>query len=293
MRNDFEHKWIPLTSLVSGHPMQVVNDVLFLTTQIVNVIYVDSGRDTGQFTLIDAGVPNAAQEIIDLAERHFGSHAQPNALILTHGHFDHVGSILELIEHWGMPVYAHQDELPFLQGRADYPPADPGAASGLIAKLSPTFPNQGIDLEDHVQALPEDGSVPGMPEWRWIHTPGHTPGHISLFRERDRTLIAGDAITTVQQESLYDVFTQKRELHGPPAYFTTDWERARQSVQTIAALEPQALITGHGLPVYGAELVDGLRELAEHFQDWEVPKHSRNVHCAVNGRNNKTSFKEP
>ncbi|GMA56390.1 MBL fold metallo-hydrolase [Alicyclobacillus sacchari] len=267
MRNEFEHRFIPLTSLVSGHPLRVVNDVLFLTTQIVNVIYVDSGSDGRQFTLIDAGVPNAADEIINLAERHFGAHARPNALILTHGHFDHVGSILELIEHWGMPVYAHHDELPFLQGKSDYPSADPEAASGLIAKLSPTFPNQGIDLDNHVQALPEDGSVPGMPEWHWIHTPGHTPGHISLFRERDRTLIAGDAITTVQQESLYDVFTQKRELHGPPAYFTTDWQRAWRSVQAIAALEPQAVITGHGLPMYGDELM-GVTQAREPISEY-------------------------
>ncbi|PEE06030.1 MBL fold metallo-hydrolase, partial [Bacillus pseudomycoides] len=61
----------------------------------------------------------------------------------------------------------------------------------------PSFPNQGIDLGKYIHELPLDGSVPHMPEWRWVHTPGHTPGHISLFRKTDHFLIAGDAFVTV------------------------------------------------------------------------------------------------
>ncbi|PEE03322.1 MBL fold metallo-hydrolase, partial [Bacillus pseudomycoides] len=61
----------------------------------------------------------------------------------------------------------------------------------------PSFPNQGIDLGKYIHELPLDGSVPHMSEWRWVHTPGHTPGHISLFRKTDHFLIAGDAFVTV------------------------------------------------------------------------------------------------
>ena len=275
MENEFEHDMVFLTSLTSGHSMQVVDDVICLPTKIVNVLYVQHpGRSDG-FTLVDAGVPNSADEIIGLAEQKFGPDARPDAIILTHGHFDHVGSVIELIEAWNVPVFAHLQELPFLQGKADYPPGDPSAASGLVAKLSPVFPNQGINLDNHVQALPNDGRVPGMPGWRWIHTPGHTPGHISLYRESDRTLIAGDAFTTVVQESLYDVFTQKREIHGPPAYFTSDWESAWVSVQKLASLEPEAAVTGHGLPMYGDELITGLHDLALHFNETQIPKDRR------------------
>ncbi len=256
---------IPLTSLTSGHAIRVADDVLCLPNQIVNVLYVTHPYDSGRFTLIDAGVPNSADEIIGFAKRHFGPDARPDALILTHGHFDHVGSILPLLTSWNMPVYAHPKELPFLQGQQDYPPANPNAASGLVAKLSPTFPNQGIDLDDRVQALPADGAIPTLPGWRFIHTPGHTPGHISLYRESDKTLIAGDAFTTVEQTSLYDVFTQKREIHGPPAYFTPDWEAAYTSMKQLAGLEPESAITGHGLPMYGDELIEGLHQLANDF----------------------------
>ena len=72
---------------------------------------------------------------------------------------------------------------------------------GLWAWSSFLLPNRGIDLGKRVQPLPADGTVPGLPEWRWIHTPGHSPGHVSLFREQDRTLIPGDAFVTVKQES--------------------------------------------------------------------------------------------
>ena len=61
---------------------------------------------------------------------------------------------------------------------------DPTVEGGMVAKMSPLFPNEPIDLGNNVKALPTDGTVPHMPEFRWIHTPGHTPGHISLFREK-------------------------------------------------------------------------------------------------------------
>jgi glyoxylase-like metal-dependent hydrolase (beta-lactamase superfamily II) len=76
--------------------------------------------------------------------------------------------------------------------------------------MSPAFPHTSISLGTHIHILPDDRSIPYMSDWRYIDTPGHTPGHISLFRERDRILIVGDAFTTVKQESLSPVLTQKK-----------------------------------------------------------------------------------
>ncbi len=67
--------------------------------------------------------------------------------------------------------------------------------------LAPLFPRRPIDVSRWLQRLPEDGSVPQMHGWRWIHT----PGHISFWRERDRTIVAGDAFITTNQESAYAV----------------------------------------------------------------------------------------
>lgn len=114
--------------------------------------------------------------------------------------------------------------------------------------------------------LPPDGVVPGLPDWQWIATPGHSPGHVSLFRSWDRLLIAGDAIVTTRQESMTDVLTQREIVWRPPAYFTCDWTAAQRSVERLAALEPNALATGHGHVLYGERMREGVRRLAADFE---------------------------
>jgi glyoxylase-like metal-dependent hydrolase (beta-lactamase superfamily II) len=116
-----------------------------------------------------------------------------------------------------------------------------------------------------------------MPGWRWVPTPGHTPGHVSFFRDADRTLIAGDAFVTTKQESAVAALTQRPEMHGPPAYFTPDWENARRSVERLAALEPRRIITGHGPPMQGDRMLSGLHDLARNFERLAVPAHGRYV----------------
>ena len=99
-----------------------------------------------------------------------------------------------------------------------------------------------------------------MPGWRSLHTPGHTPGHVSFWRDADRALIVGDAFITTGQESAYEVAVQEPEMHGPPMYFTTDWEAARRSVEQLAALEPDLVVTGHGRPMQGEAMRQALHE---------------------------------
>ena len=181
-------------------------DVTRLRVAFANLYFAGRPRAATESTpwaLVDAGLSMGTARILELAAERYGSDSRPAAIILTHGHFDHVGALEPLLAVWDVPVYAHPLELPFLTGKADYPPPDPTVGGGLLARLSPLFPKRGLDLGDQVKPLPTNGDVPGMPGWRWIHTPGHAPGHISLFRAADRFLIAGDAVTTTQQESLY------------------------------------------------------------------------------------------
>ena len=228
----------------------VANGVHGIRTLFVNLYAV--ANPAGGWTLIDTGIPMASGKIRTWAEAHFGAGTKPNAIILTHGHFDHVGSIQALLEDWQVPVYAHTDELKFLTGQEKYPPPDPGVGGGLMAIMSPLYPRSWGDISGHVHALPADGSVPTMPGWRWLHTPGHAPGHISLFRDSDKTLIAGDAFCTTKQESFMAVARQTPKLTGPPAYYTPDWPAARSSVELLAALEPLTIAPGHGMPISGA-----------------------------------------
>jgi glyoxylase-like metal-dependent hydrolase (beta-lactamase superfamily II) len=253
-------------------------DLGYIRILMVNVyFYGRPGAADREWVLIDAGLPGSARLIAGAAAARFGEGSRPRAIILTHGHFDHVGALESLADRWDAPVYAHERELRFLTGRASYPPPDPSVGGGALAALSVVYPRGPIDLGDRVSPLPGDGSVPGMPGWRWIETPGHTTGHVSLFREQDRTLIAGDAFTTTKQESALAVLTQRIEMHGPPAYFTPDWPDARGSVERLAALEPELAATGHGRPLRGAEMRRELHAMADNFRKREVPEHGRYV----------------
>src|SRR3569833_587773 len=177
------------------------------------------------WTLIDAGIPYSFTLIHNWAEKHFSD--PPNAIVLTHGHFDHVSAAGELAEHWSVPVYAHQLEAPYLTGEKEYPPPITGAGGGMMSLLSPLYPRGPVDLSSHLRLVDGENGIEVLPNWQIVHTPGHTPGHISFFRESDRTLIVGDAFCTTKPESFFDAaIAQPPELHGPPAYFTSNWTDA-------------------------------------------------------------------
>jgi glyoxylase-like metal-dependent hydrolase (beta-lactamase superfamily II) len=256
---------------------QIADDLAYARLAIVNAVFVGAAGNDARWVLIDAGIPGMAGRIQHAAAERFGEGRPPVAIVLTHGHFDHVGSLGALLDVWDVPVYAHESELPFLDGTTSYPPPDPTVGGGLMALSSPLFPAGPFNFSKSLYTLPADGSVPGMPEWRWIHTPGHAPGHVSLWRSRDRALVVGDAFITTKQESAYAVATQRPEIHGPPMYFTPDWESAEASVQRLAALEPELVVTGHGRALHGSEVRQALHLLADNFASIAVPKHGRYV----------------
>jgi len=259
--------------------MEVAPGLLRVRQLFVNLyFYGDSGGGDRSWVLIDAGLPYLEQHLVDAAAERFGPGARPAAIILTHGHFDHVGALPNLAWRWDVPVYAHELERPYLNGKSSYPPPDPAVGGGAMSFLSRFYPRGPIDLGDRLQTLPADGSVPEMPGWRWLHTPGHTPGHVALFRESDRTLIAGDAFVTTKQESALDSNLQLwAHVRRPPAYFTPDWQAARRSVELLADLHPETAATGHGRPMRGEELRRGLETLARQWREDAVPHWGRYV----------------
>ena len=246
-----------------------------MKTIFVNLFFVS--EPDGSWVLVDTGVFGSAEKIRTAVQDLFGG-TRPRAILLTHGHFDHVGAVKELAQEWSVPVYAHPLELPYLTGRSSYPPPDPSVGGGGMAYMSFLYPKKPIDITSYVELLPPDGTVPGLRDWRWIPTPGHTAGHVSFFRESDRVLLAGDAFVTRHGESMLAVITQKREVHGPPAYYTSDWGAAHHSVERLLELNPRIAATGHGLPMQGDELLWQLENLVKDFWSVAVPSHGRYVH---------------
>jgi glyoxylase-like metal-dependent hydrolase (beta-lactamase superfamily II) len=239
--------------------------------------YIIKDEASGAWALVDAGLKWSAPKIRTMAKDLFGEASKPTAIILTHGHFDHVGALQALLKEWDVPVYAHSMELPYLTGQSSYPPPDPTVGGGMMSTLSFLYPTGPIDIREHVRPLPYDNTIPGLPEWKYIHTPGHSPGHISLFRERDKVLIAGDAFVTTKAESSIFALTHMKHLSGPPKYFTCNWASAKLSVLKLTALDPEIVATGHGKPMGGAEMRNQLGMLSRHFDDVAVPATGRYV----------------
>src|ERR1700712_3082748 len=151
MEQSKDSRFIPMTSVDSGRLRVVAPDVAYYTNQIVNVIMI--GSPGQNWVLVDAGMPKSASEIIEAAEKRFGEKA-PDAIILTHGHFDHVGSIVDLVMRWKVPVYAHPLEFPYLTGNQAYPEPDPSVEGGLLAKIASIYPNEPVNISEVLMRLP-------------------------------------------------------------------------------------------------------------------------------------------
>ncbi len=238
---------------------EIVRDVALVPGIISNAYLVGNAAS---WVLLDAGTPGRARKIKHAAEARFGSHAKPRAIVLTHGHFDHAGSAAPLADLWGVRIYAPALELPYLTGRSRYPPLDP-TAPGFFSGLSRLFPSSTVNLGERVAALEAHHAAPGLEDWECLDTPGHTPGHVAFFRRGDGVLLAGDAVTTMNLDSFVGTVTKRPQVCRPPVPATTDWERARRSVQLLAALRPTLIAAGHGIPLRDA--AGPLQALADRF----------------------------
>lgn len=255
---------------MSAAPIEIAPDLAYIRTNISNVYFAGTRE---KWVLIDAGVVGYTGKILQAAEARFGTGAKPAAIVLTHGHFDHVSCALDLARQWNVRAYAHPLEFPYLTGQSAYPKKDP-TVGGAMAFLSRFFPSRTANISEVLQDLPETGEVPGLEHWMWIFTPGHSPGHVSFWRESDRTLVAGDAAATADLDSWPGLISQKQKISRPPSPFTFDWSKAHQSVVTLAALRPRVFACGHGEPMNRPTVPRELQDFADTFAP---PKHGRYV----------------
>ena len=255
---------------------QVAPGVTQLRIQrFVNVYFVETGLP-GEWVLVDTGLPGSAHTIGAAAAELFGEDNRPKAILLTHGHLDHLGAARELASRWDVPVLAHPLELPYITGQAFYPPQDP-TVGGSLAFMSRFFPRDLPNLRDAAQAIDtDDEAVPYLPGWRWLHVPGHAPGQLAFFRESDETLLGGDAFATCHHDSVPAILLGTPNISRAGTPFNYDWEASRKSVQVLADLNPANIGCGHGPVMRGPEATEGLRQLADNYP---IPAHGRYVNA--------------
>jgi glyoxylase-like metal-dependent hydrolase (beta-lactamase superfamily II) len=174
--------------------------------------------------LVDAGTIAARRRV--LRQTH-GLNLRAN--VVTHAHPDHFGSSRAICTRLNIPLWAGRLDAPSVEsGKAV---TGPGRLSRLMGKY-PLAPGRPVD-----RLLSEGDEVGGFTV---LDVPGHSPGHIALWRESDRVLICGD------------VFFNIRRLSQPPGILTWSPERNRESMRRLADLQPRLVLFGHGKPAtYG------------------------------------------
>jgi len=216
----------------------------------VNVYLVRNGDD---LLLVDAGLPRHwARLMLALEELRLGPEAL-RALVITHGHFDHLGTARRLQREFGVPVWAHPDDFFIAEHpyRYDHERSRPaflalhpsGARIVTRMALGGALGVRGItDLQAFRGG--DELDVPGSPTA--IATPGHTDGHCALHLPDHGVVFSGDALVTLDP---YTGRTGPRIVAGAA---TADSPRAKASLAAIGALSGSVLLPGHGAPWYGA-----------------------------------------
>lgn len=179
--------------------------------------------------LIDAGFSWQAKRVLaGVRGRIVRSH------VLTHAHVDHAGGSRKVVDALSVPVLAGERDLPTMQsGEPESAfPAPIRRVGEAYARFSPVPEATALHEGDAVG----DG-------FTVLDTPGHSPGHISLWRERDGVLICGDVINSM------NLLTTLPGLQEPPGIFTPDPAENRRSIRRLAELEPRLVLVGHGPPL--------------------------------------------
>ena len=184
--------------------------------------------------LLDARTRHAARSILRQLEGvYLGAH------VLTHAHIDHMGASHEICERLGLPLLCHE---------ADVGAAESGCRLGLESK--PRF----VRLEHRLLAGPGHKVSARLDEgeeiagFRVLHTPGHSAGHVALWRESDRVLIVGDVVFNVRPP------LGRRGMMLAPAMMTPEPARNLAAARRLAQLDPEIVCFGHGPPLTDGEL---------------------------------------
>jgi len=217
--------------------------------------------DERDAVLIDAGFAGQLEQVREQAERAGIALARLTKLIVTHQDIDHIGGISPLLAEEGehVEVLAHELDRLYISGEKRLLKASPenlerlaGRMSSLPEEQRTAVVNAFLNTKARVDRSLADGErLPYCGGIVVVHTPGHTPGHICLYLERTKTLVAGDALNVVEGR-----------LAGPNPQSADDLSQAKHSLEKLAAYDIETVVCYHGGP-YTGDVNTRIAELVE------------------------------
>ncbi|XEC96581.1 MBL fold metallo-hydrolase [Paenibacillus tarimensis] len=243
-------------------------EILEISAQMMGrtvTVYPALIRDTDHTILVDAGYPGQLPLFQQAIERIGVPFQQLGKIIITHQDLDHIGSLPSILSELKgkAEVLASEIEQPYIEGRKKPLKLTPESIAQAVNSLPAGVPDEWRyafkqTLENppsaNVHQIVSDGEeLPYCGGIVVIGTPGHTPGHISLYHKASKTLIAADAM----------VVDESGQLFGPDPEHTLDLPLAKQSLQKLTAYDIECVICYHGGLFKGnanqriAELADG------------------------------------
>jgi glyoxylase-like metal-dependent hydrolase (beta-lactamase superfamily II) len=224
-----------------------------MTEILSGVQYVDGSNancylveeEEGTLTLVDAGMQANGKRTLDFITKLKREPSAVKTIVITHCHVDHVRGLAALKAATGAKVAVHEADADFVSGKARYPA--PGGAMGLAFKaLSPMFKTTPVEPDLRLK----EGDVVGR--LAVLHTPGHTPGSIALLDRQSKVLFVGDTARFL-----------KGKLEGPPPRFTPRMDQAKASIERLAGLDFEVMLSGHGEPLKSTDAPRMLGDLSK------------------------------
>jgi glyoxylase-like metal-dependent hydrolase (beta-lactamase superfamily II) len=219
-----------------------------VTDAFTNFFIVEDGPG-GSLMVVDTGFPRSWGLLHDALRELGRAPKDVEAVVLTHAHFDHMGFARRAQEELGVPLFAHEKEVPVVQHPWDYDHEQPRVKYALrYPRFVGIFAAMGargalfVKGTDRVSTYGSDAELdlPGRP--KVVFTPGHTHGHCALHFPQRGTLIAGDAVVTLNP------YTGHRGPQIVSGAATADSAVALASLDAVEKTGAQTVLCGHGEP---------------------------------------------
>jgi len=232
MQSEYDMSVISRIRRFVNSTTEVVPGVFQITHRGANVLVLAEDK----LTLIDTGLKDGASHVLDFI-RHIGrSSEEISLIILTHNHIDHMGGLSEIKKHTDAKVAVHKADI----GIREHPPAADGRYREPLAQIKSKLQSVFSVLPEDVDIILEGGEILDcLDGLNVIHTPGHTPGSISLYSKKHKMLFSGDLIRK-----------RRKKLLLPPKMVCSDIEEDLESIKKISSYDIEILCFGHGLPLY-------------------------------------------